>query len=226
MNRSLRKRSLMQVLIWSGVVVLSAATAYARDPAAAGGQRSDGQIEMDVVHALDASQALKNDLITAATIQSEVTLAGTVSTDASKKLAESIVSKVAGVTKVHNNLTIGNPQDAQNGPAPQAADDNDQERSSRRMLSRIMARRHRRKPIRSSLHRRRGKMAIKGNTRSPLLRRGNTLISSIRSRLLRSRVNIRRRIRLRGLGTDIRRLRNSRATTSLRHPRTSSQRAL
>ena len=126
MNRSLRKRSLMQVLIWSGVVVLSAATAYAQDPAAAGGQRSDGQIEMDVVHALDASQALKNDLITAATIQSEVTLAGTVSTDASKKLAESIVSKVAGVTKVHNNLTIGNPQDAQNGPAPQAADDNDQ----------------------------------------------------------------------------------------------------
>ena len=37
---------------------------------------------MDVVHALDASQALKNDLITAATIQSEVTLSGTVSSEA------------------------------------------------------------------------------------------------------------------------------------------------
>jgi hypothetical protein len=126
MNRSMLKRSLKQVLLWSGVVVLSAVVAYAQDPAAASGQRSDGQIEMDVVHALDASQALKNDLITAATIQSEVTLAGTVSTDASKKLAESIVTKVPGVTKVHNNLTIGNPQDAQNGPAPQPADDNDQ----------------------------------------------------------------------------------------------------
>ena len=45
---------------------------------------------MDVVHALDASAALKNDLITAATIQSEVTLSGTVSSDASKQLAESI----------------------------------------------------------------------------------------------------------------------------------------
>ena len=53
------------------------------------GPRSDSQIEMDVVHALDAalSQALKNDLITAATIQSEVTLSGTVSSKSSRKLA-------------------------------------------------------------------------------------------------------------------------------------------
>jgi hypothetical protein len=96
------------------VVVLSAAVALAQDSAAAGSQRTDGQIEMDVVHALDGSQALKNDLITAATIQGEVTLAGTVSSDASKKLAESIVVKVPGVTKVNNNLTVGNPQDALN----------------------------------------------------------------------------------------------------------------
>ena len=84
------------------------------------GPRTDGQIEMDVVHALDASAALKNDLITAATIQGEVTLSGTVSTDASKQLAESIASHVDGVTKVHNNLDIGNPgPDAQNPqPAP------------------------------------------------------------------------------------------------------------
>ena len=73
---------------------------------------------MDVVHALDASQALKNDLITAATIQSEVTLSGTVSSEASKQLAESIASHVDGVTKVHNNLTVGNPgADAQNHAA-------------------------------------------------------------------------------------------------------------
>jgi outer membrane lipoprotein SlyB len=87
---------------------------------AAPGQRTDGQIEMDVVQALDASQALKNDMITAATIQSEVTLSGTVSSDASKQLAASIASHVNGVTKVNNNLTVGNPQDAQNAPAPDA----------------------------------------------------------------------------------------------------------
>ncbi len=108
-----------------GVVMLCACLAAAQDsgapaqdqadPAAANvattnpGQRSDGQIEMDVVHALDASQALKDDLITAATIQGEVTLSGTVSTQASKDLAGSIATGVQGVTKVQNNLTIGNP---------------------------------------------------------------------------------------------------------------------
>jgi BON domain len=82
--------------------------------APAAGQRTDGQIEMDVVQALDASEALKNDLITAATIQGEVTLSGTVSSEASKQLAESIVKKVSGVTRVNNRLKVGNPAEAQN----------------------------------------------------------------------------------------------------------------
>jgi hypothetical protein len=80
----------------------------------ADGQRSDGQIEMDVVHALDASDALKSDLITAATVQGEVTLSGTVSTQASKQLAESIAGHVQGVTKVQNNLQVGDVQAAAN----------------------------------------------------------------------------------------------------------------
>jgi len=134
MNRSLLKRSFRHVPFWFGVVVFSAVVALAQNTdtqnpgqaaAATGGQRTDGQIEMDVVHALDASKQLKNDLITAATIQSEVTLAGTVSSDASKKLAESIASQVPGVTKVNNNLKVGNPQDAQNQMGPQPADQTD-----------------------------------------------------------------------------------------------------
>jgi hypothetical protein len=72
--------------------------------------RADGQIEMDVVHALDASTVLKNDLITAATIQGEVTLSGTVAVASSRDLAESIASHVQGVTNVHNNLKVGNQQ--------------------------------------------------------------------------------------------------------------------
>lgn len=87
--------------------------AAAGQAAPSAGQRTDGQIEMDVVSALDASEALKNDLITAATIQGQVTLSGTVSSDASKQLAESIVGKVQGVTKVNNHLKVGNPADAQ-----------------------------------------------------------------------------------------------------------------
>jgi hypothetical protein len=109
-------------MAWTGVAVLCAAAAIAQDSSAAAapqGQRTDGQIEMDVVQALDASQALKNDMITAATIQSEVTLSGTVSSDASKQLAASIAGHVNGVSKVNNNLAVGNPQDAQ-APAPDA----------------------------------------------------------------------------------------------------------
>lgn len=125
MNRSMFSKTLSQVLTGVALAV-TVAIASAQGAAPAAGQRSDGQIEMDVVQALDASQALKNDLITAATIQGEVTLAGTVSDQASKDLAASIVSGVNGVTKVHNNLKIGNPQDAQAdglGPSPDSTAD-------------------------------------------------------------------------------------------------------
>ena len=116
----MNKSSIFRIFSSVGVIALAGMMALAQDAAPSNGPRSDGQIEMDVVHALDASQALKNDLITAATIQSEVTLSGTVSSDSSKQLAESIAKTVPGVTKVHNNLKVGNPADdanAQGAPA-------------------------------------------------------------------------------------------------------------
>jgi hypothetical protein len=122
MNRSLVKRVLPRGTAWAAVFALGSAMLFAQDAPAAG-SRSDGQIEMDVVHALDGSRALKDDLITAATIQSEVTLSGTVSTDSSRRLAESIAKGVPGVTQVHNNLKIGNPAD---DPNAQGAVLNDQ----------------------------------------------------------------------------------------------------
>lgn len=93
MNRSLLKSLFPQILACAGLLVLCGAMALAQDqgaaaaasPAPAAAQRTDGQIEMDVVHALDASPVLKSDLITAATIQGEVTLSGTVSSAASKE---------------------------------------------------------------------------------------------------------------------------------------------
>jgi hypothetical protein len=99
-------------------LALSGAVLLAQEAAPAGGTRTDGQIEMDVVHALDASDALKNDLITAATIQGEVTLSGTVASDADRQLAESIVSKVQGVSKVSNKLKVGDPTQDPNNVAP------------------------------------------------------------------------------------------------------------
>jgi len=128
-------RSMLKLTAWSGMAVLGAAISLAQDaapvdpsqgqPAAqTQGARTDGQIEMDVVHALDASAALKNDLITAATIQSEVTLSGTVSSQASQQLAESIAAHVDGVTRVHNNLKVGNP--GADGQSPQPAPENEE----------------------------------------------------------------------------------------------------
>jgi hypothetical protein len=127
MNWTLQKRSLAQVLALGGLMaftcaMLTGTMAIAQAPdsgasvAQPAGQRTDGQIEMDVVHALDASKALKSELITAATIQGEVTLSGTVSSEASSELAESIAGRVPGVSAVHNNLKVGNPQDAAQAP--------------------------------------------------------------------------------------------------------------
>jgi len=125
MKRSLFKAVLLQIVACGTLALLTGAVALAQDQAAASaptsGARSDGQIEMDVVHALDASKALKDDLITAATIQSEVTLTGTVSSESSRELAESISSRVPGVTKVNNNLTVGNPQAAANASDSEAS---------------------------------------------------------------------------------------------------------
>jgi len=122
MKWTLQNKSTALVLALGGLIALTGtiATAQAPDSGAVAaqptGQRTDGQIEMDVVHALDASKALKSDLITAATIESEVTLSGTVSSAASSELAESIAGRVPGVTAVHNNLKVGNPQDAAQAP--------------------------------------------------------------------------------------------------------------
>jgi hypothetical protein len=141
MNRPLLKRVFPQALAWTAAVALCGAMALAQDastpaataatttaaPPPAAATRTDGQIEMDVVHALDASKALKEDLITAATIQGEVTLSGTVSTEASSELAEAIASHVPGVAKVNNNLKIGNPQaaaDTGTQPPAEAQPDN------------------------------------------------------------------------------------------------------
>jgi hypothetical protein len=128
MNRLMFKRVFTRTASWVGVAAFCGVIALAQDAAPADGQRTDGQIEMDVVHALDGSAALKNDLITAATIQGKVTLAGTVSSDSSKSLAESIVKGVPGVTGVQDNLKVGNPAEDPNaqGMANNAPDDSSQ----------------------------------------------------------------------------------------------------
>jgi hypothetical protein len=108
MNRIFLKRVFPQILALVAVAALAGMVATAQSAAPA--TRTDGQIEMDVVHILDATSALKADLITAATIQGEVTLTGTVASESNRKLAESVVGQVPGVSAVHNSLKIGEEQ--------------------------------------------------------------------------------------------------------------------
>ena len=108
------------------VIAMSGVLAMAQG-AQPSGQRTDGQIEMDVVQALDGQQSLANDLITAATVNGTVTLTGTVSSAALKQLAEQTVRGVAGVAAVVDNLQIGNPENdanAQLGQSAEAGPDN------------------------------------------------------------------------------------------------------
>ena len=90
--------------------------------------RTDGQIEMDVVHALDAVPQLKDDWITAGTVGSVVTLSGTSASAENRTMAEQTAAQVPGVSKVVNNLQVGSPQGQQQGndnqqaqPAPPVA---------------------------------------------------------------------------------------------------------
>ena len=106
----------------SGSGVMAVAQDGAAQNATQSGQHTDGQIEMDVVHALDASDALKQDWITAATVQGEVTLSGTSASASNRQLAESIAGKVPGVTRVINNLKVGDPTAAQNNDGSQPQD--------------------------------------------------------------------------------------------------------
>jgi len=131
MNQNLRfesaslssTRSIVRPGLWLAPVVLGVVVSLAAIPgipAAAQNanppaQRTDSQVEMDVVHSLDAAQQLKDDWITAGTVQGEVTLSGTSATEENRKLAEQVASQVPGVTKVVNNLKVGNPQTAEDG---------------------------------------------------------------------------------------------------------------
>jgi hypothetical protein len=119
---SSRTRKIPRTLAFFALTLAWSLIVLAQDAASPAPARTDGQIEMDAVHALDGAPQLKNDLVTVATIQGEVTLSGTVASQADKDLAESLVKQVAGVAKVQNNLAVGDPQQASTEPqmAPEA----------------------------------------------------------------------------------------------------------
>jgi hypothetical protein len=112
MISSTLKRLLPRTLAVLALLLALSMLVLAQNAASPAAARTDGQIEMDAVHALDGAQQLKDDLVTVATIQGEVTLSGTVVSQANKDLAQSLVAKISGVAKVQNNLKVGDPKQA------------------------------------------------------------------------------------------------------------------
>lgn len=76
-------------------------------PAPASTTMSDAQIESNVLRALAGSKNLANQQISSSTVFGTVTLTGSVNDAASQELAETIVSRVPGVKKVVDNMTVG-----------------------------------------------------------------------------------------------------------------------
>lgn len=84
----------------------------------------DAQIEANVLKALAGSPQLANQSITSTTVYGVVTLSGNVSGEASRDLAEKIVSTTAGVQKVVDQLVVGG-QPASTGQTQSPAQSSD-----------------------------------------------------------------------------------------------------
>jgi hypothetical protein len=80
--------------------------------------RTDADIETELASALAQSPQLQGQHITAATIQGDVTLSGSVQDEATRQLAQQIAAGVHGVRSVENNLTVGSPSLQQAPAAP------------------------------------------------------------------------------------------------------------
>ncbi len=100
MNVLTGARRFLLAAVLSAAVIGSSAVAQATRP--------DAEIQTDVAAALAQSPQLQGQQITAATIQGDVTLSGTVRDQASKQQAEQIAAGVNGVRSVENNLTVSN----------------------------------------------------------------------------------------------------------------------
>jgi len=88
----------------------------------------DAQIEANVLKALASQSQLADQAIGTTTVYGVVTISGSVRDEASRTLAEDVVSKAPGVQKVIDELTIGGDASAAAGAAPQGQ--NSQEQNS------------------------------------------------------------------------------------------------
>lgn len=111
-------------LLLAGCLWFSAAPfSAAQEPSgAAQASRTDADIQADVTSALARDPSLQSQKITASTANGQITLGGTVETNAQRQQAETIAANVQGVSGILNNIKVTNPNSPIPTPAPAAAD--------------------------------------------------------------------------------------------------------
>lgn len=101
-----------------GVLLATGGAGVAQDKAAV---VPDAQVEANVLKALAAQPQLVDQAISTTTVYGQVTLTGTVRDEASRDMAETVISNTPGVKKVIDQLAIG---------APSAENDSAQDQGS------------------------------------------------------------------------------------------------
>ncbi len=99
----------MKHLVWLVSSVIAGSMSLASASAIAQAKVTnvpDAQVEADVLKALAANPKLSSQTITSTTVYGTVTISGSVRDEDSRKLAETIVSRTAGVQKVIDELTL------------------------------------------------------------------------------------------------------------------------
>lgn len=110
------KKTLQYALVFA-VLTFAGISAYAQDKAAI---VPDAQVEANVLKALAGAPQLADQSITTNTVFGTVTLSGVVRDESLRVMAENLASRAAGVQKVVDELTLGNPASA--SPAPSQTD--------------------------------------------------------------------------------------------------------
>ncbi len=105
----------LKALLVAGGLAASCGVAGAQQAQAPRQTIPDAQIEANVLKALSSAPQLANQNISSTTVYGTVTLSGSVQDEASQQTAEDLTSRVAGVKKVVDEMSIGAaaPADAQ-----------------------------------------------------------------------------------------------------------------
>ncbi len=97
----------LKIILATGGLAISCGAAVAQQAQAPKGTVPDAQIEANVLKALASAPQLANQNISSTTVYGTVTLSGSVQDEASMQKAEDLTSRVAGVKKVVDEMTIG-----------------------------------------------------------------------------------------------------------------------